>query len=177
MNRIFKYLKILGVVLFIIFEDIIWRKLAKPLYEKIKSFKVMDVFAEWVNDVEHRYALLFIFILPVFFDILLSYLFGVAMANAMILTAIGIYVLKAVASVMMFLIFKIGKKKLTSFYIIRVAYYYILKIKASSIFRNTRKYLSEVKNELRMLKEYLFPGNSSLLKDLKSIYINIIRLK
>jgi len=177
MKRIIKYLKIVGVVFFILFEEILWRKIGKPLHNKIKSLKITIRFREWVNDIEHRYSLLLIFLAPVFIDIVLSYMFGVAMAHAMIFTAIGIYVLKAVASVIMFLIFNIAKKRLVSFTIIRYSYYYILRIKSSRVFRRTKKYTQKIKKELSELKNTYFDGDSKLLIELQKIYKNIKAIK
>jgi hypothetical protein len=177
MKRIITYLKIIGVVFFILFEEILWRKIGKPLHNKIKSLKIIIRFKEWVNNIEHRYSLLMIFLTPVLIDIILSYMFGIAMAHALIFAAIGIYVLKAIASVIMFLIFNIAKKRLTSFTIIKYSYYYILRIKSSRIFRKTRKYINEIKKEFYELKNSYFDGDSELFIELSKIYKNIKNIK
>jgi len=121
--------------------------------------------------------LLLIFLQPVLIDIILSYMFGIAMAHAMIFTAIGIYVLKVVASVIMFLIFNIAKKRLVSFTVIRYSYYYILKIKSSKIFRKTKKYTQMIKKEVSELKNSYFDGDGELITELQKIYKNIKEIR
>lgn len=175
-EEISKYLKIIGVVLFIIFETILWDKVGLPIYNKIKSFKIMERFKDYITNVEHEYLLLLIFITPVFVDIILTYLFGIAMATGLLFTAIGIYVLKAVMSVLMVVIFNIGKKQLTKFYLIRYSYGCILNFKRSQTFRKVGEYTKSLKNELSSFKDNYLNGDSEFKEEVQRIYNNIKKI-
>jgi len=171
--KIFKYLKILGVVLFIIFEEVLWNNVAVPIYNNIVSLRITHRFREYITSIEKKYLLLLIFITPVFVDIILSVMFTSAMAHGLLFAAIGIYIIKALVSIIMIIIFQIGKKQLTEFYLIRYSYGLILKLRRSKTFRRVKIYSTKIKNELNKFKVNYINGDSEITKEINSIYDNL----
>ena len=167
MELIKKYLKVIGVVLFILLEEILWNKIGLPIYNSIKSLKIMEKFKNYITNIKQHYLLLLIFISPIFVDLILTWLFGIAMAHLMIFTAIGIYVLKALMSILMVVIFQIGKKQLIEFFIIRYGYGCILRFKRSRTFREVRKYTRNLKDEFKSFKNNYLNGDGEFKEELK----------
>lgn len=173
LSKLKRYLKILFVILFIIFEEIIWNKFGKPLYEKVKSLKVIERFKIWLEDIEHRYLILFIFLVPFFIMELLSLLAIKAFATGLIITGIGLYVIKILLTAPVVVIFNVAKKQLVSFFLIRYSYGIILNFKRSNIFREVKTYIKFIKNEIIKFKDEYLNGNISLKDELEKIYFDI----
>lgn len=172
MNNIIKYFKILLVILFIIFEEILWNKVGKPIYELIKSLRLMVKFKEWVGEFKHRYALLVIFITPFVLMEIMSLLSLKSFATGAIGMGISLYVVKLVLTVPVVIIFNSGKKQLVSFFPIRYGYGMIINLKRSSTFRNVKKFTKKVKQVVREFKQEYYKG-VGIFDGLKEIYVKI----
>ena len=96
--------------------------------------------------------------------------------NRLIFAAIGIYVLKALMSILMVIIFNIGKKQLTEFWIIKYTYGMILNFKKSSTFRSVKSYVSKVKQEFNIFKENYLDGDGEFKEEFNKIYKSIKKI-
>lgn len=175
--RIFKYIKIAAVVLFLIFEEILWDRIGKPAYEKVQGLKIMDRFKGWIRNVKHRYALLGIFIIPFVAMEAAAISSTIAFGTGAIITGIGLYVIKMLMTVPVVIIFKAGKEQLVSFWVIRYSYGVILNFKRSGTYRSVIKYLQEVKVSLNQFKANYLDGDGSFKEEMKTMYYSIKALK
>jgi hypothetical protein len=172
-SKVVKYLKVLGVVLFIIFEEIVWNKIGKSAYLAVKSLKIMDRFKVWVSEFDNRFALLAIFLAP-FIGMEILSLFAVkALATGAIVTGVGLYVFKALLTAPVVIIFNTAKPQLTSFLPIRYGYGCILNLKRSNTFRSVKVYIGKVKVELAKFKDEYLNGDAKLSEELKKMYEDI----
>ncbi len=64
LDKVLHYIKLLLVALFIVFEELAWNRIGEPAYNAIKSLQIMEKFKNWVADINHRYLLLLIFMIP-----------------------------------------------------------------------------------------------------------------
>jgi hypothetical protein len=168
MNRLMKYLKFLLVILFIIFEEVIWNKIGKPAYTLVKNLKIMQRFKNWVSNVKHRYLVLGIFMIP-FILMEVSSLFAIsALTKGMIYTGIGLYTVKILLTAPVVIIFNSAKSQLVSFWIIKYSYGMILRFKRSATFRRVKQITKDV-SEFK--KEYM--GSGELKAELKNLYVKI----
>lgn len=172
-SKIMKYLKIFLVVMFIIFEEIIWNKIGQPIYNKIKTLKIMDRFKVWVSNVKNIYVILVIF-LGLFIGMEIVTLLALkAFATGAIVIGIGLYVIKILMVVPVVIIFNEAKKQLVTFLPIRYVYGMVLNFKRSKTFREIKRFIAKLRIELnRFVEEYL-DGDEDLLTELKKIYNNI----
>jgi len=60
-QRLLIVVEFILVLLFILFEEIVWEGLAKPIYDKISSFRILLRFEKIVN-ISNRYIVLLSFL-------------------------------------------------------------------------------------------------------------------
>lgn len=175
--NVIKYLKIGGVLLFIIFEEIAWNRIGRPAYIKVKSLKIMTRFEYWVTDFENRYVLLLIFIVPFIMMEIMSVLALKALASGAIVICLGLYAIKIFLTVPVVIIFNVSKQQLVSFYPIRYIFGAILNFKRSYTFRTVKKYIKILKTEFEKFKnDYLDGDETNLVDEIKKIYNDIKKM-
>lgn len=169
------YIKVILVYGFYFVEVIAWKYLGEPVYRNIESLKIMDRFKAWVSTVEHRYALLGIF-LSVFVLMEIMSTYGlILIGTGAFFTGIGLYVGKLFLTVPAVVVFKAGKKPLLSFWVVKTVYALIIKLKRSKIFRNIKKQMAEIsEGAVRFKDEYLNgDGKVGFFESIKIIYKDI----
>jgi len=172
--KVLYYIKLVFVILFIIVEDIAWTRLGEPIYNNVKSLKVMDRFKLWINDIKHRYLLLGIFIIPFIFMETSSIYAGKALVNGAIFSGIGLYSFKLLLTAPVVIIFNAGKDILVSFWIIKWPYGLILNMKRSKIWKSVKTFSTNAKTEFEFFKDdYLNNSNGDFISSFKKLYIEI----
>lgn len=177
LRKIWYYLKVLLVVLFIIIEELTWKRVGEPIYRRIKALRIMRKFKTWISNVKHRYALLTIF-LSVFLLMEITSTIGlVLIGTGAIVTGILFYTMKIFLTVPAVVIFNAGKKPLLSFWLIRFIFILILLMKRSRIFRNSKKYFRKIKVFFVEFKSSYFKKDTenSFLISIRKIYKYIRR--
>jgi hypothetical protein len=152
------------VLIFYILEFVIWKRIGLPIYDAIKSFRFMQLFKEWVSNLEHRYFVLYIFLLPFVLSEYISLIALKEFSNGFLLNAISLYVFKILLTIPVSIIFSASKKILLSFSVIKIVYILIIKIRKSQIFKTVKK---KVKSSIINIKLFI---QNTLKSDLKNIY-------
>jgi len=174
LNVLFHYIKIFLVVVFIIFEELAWKRLGQPAYEAIKSLKVMDKFKDWIADIDHRYMLLAIFLVPFMLMEVSSIFAGKALFSGAIVTGIGLYTIKLLLTAPVVIIFNSGKKILVSFWVVKYGYGTILNLKRSNTFRSVKKYTVKITESFETFKsDYLNTTDGDFSESIKKMYSDI----
>ena len=176
-KKIFKYIKIVAVLGFVLIEEIVWDNIGLPAYNAVQSLKIMDRFETWIADIEHRYTLLGIFITPFIAMEVASLLSVKAFATGAIIVGIGLYTIKIILTVPVVIIFKSGKSTLVTFWVVRYSYGVILNFKRSKTFRRVMKYIDKVKDEFQTFKANYLNGDGSFKDEIKKIYANLKKIK
>lgn len=160
------------VILYIVFEELIWNIFAKPIFQYLKSLIVLDSLRDTFLHM-NRYLLLTIFILILGIAEALGLLSGMSIINGYIFTGIVIYSLKIPTAAFTFWLFDLTKEKLFSFHWLEVSYEFTMslidKVINSSIHVYIKTKITIAREKLKALKKRLL-GDESFYLSLKNHY-------
>lgn len=162
---IIKPMVYLFVMLFIVFEEYIWDKIFKYIYIKIKNLDLISDFKEYLLKEDNRYIILLIFLLPFMIMEGVSILGLIFIGKGFIILGLSMYLIKILATIPVVIIFNSGKKRLLSFYLIKLGYFLILKFKRSKIYRNTKKNIINYKNDFKKVILIKFKEIKAIFSD------------
>lgn len=157
-------------VLFIIFDDLIYRKIVTGIFSVIKSLGIV----QWIDGIiakQNRYVTLMAFLLCFIMGEGLSMVSIAAAVSGHVIEAVLIYLIKIMLALYAFVILNQQKDKLFSFGWFRYAYdkvvWLVYRIKSSVIY-------SEVNDALHQVKRYLYVRSrkGALLRKIKRIAVN-----
>ena len=170
------YKKILNIFLtifvfsYIIFEELIWERLAKPIFSYISTLELF-------RDLEPKilalnsYIILFIFLIPFVIVELLGIYAGILFISGNILFGIVLYLSKIPIAVVIFWFFSIAKDKLLQFGWLNFIYKNLIlmidKIKNSKIYLMIQDKTSIIKDEI---KKRFFISRNGLTEKIIEIY-------
>ena len=176
-QRLLLVLQFVLVFLFILFEEIIWEGIAKPIYNTIESWHITQKLEGKIAQ-SNRYIILMVF---------LSFLFGVEGAGlsagvffiqGKVLLGLILYIAKIPIAAFVFWLFKVGKVKLLSFNWFNWSYQKLMNgldwIKDLEIYKSTMAMMLSVKEKIKKnwkhFKGKYFDKDSSFTEELKSFY-------
>ena len=179
-NRIISLLQLLLVLIYIIFEELIWEGIAKPIYEAVHSLKVLQKIELKLQKVNPAVILvLFVMLLAVVetFGIYAGMLF---MSGQMIL-GLSLYLTKIPIAAFTFWLFRVSEDKLMQFAWFKWIYDLIMRgidwLKSLQIYKDTMLRLKKMKEALKRFKERIkekyFKEESPLMQRLKKYYRNL----
>ena len=160
------------VFVYIIFEELVWETLAKPIYKFLHSLKLLRKLEFFIQKLS-PFVVLVIFV-SLFIQVELLGIFAVALlAKGNVLTSILLYSAKIPIGAFTFWLFKISKDKLLTFGWFKSSYEFVLrwieKIKATQTYK-------DVKIRTTAMKSYIktnFKQKSILKVRIKTIYKKI----
>ena len=176
-QRLLLVLQFILVFLFILFEEIIWEGIAKPIYEKIESWHITQKLEGRIAQ-SNRYIILLVF---------LSFLLGVEGAGLLaglffiqgkVLFGLLLYIAKIPIAAFVFWLFKVAKKKLLTFGWFNWAYQKLMNgldwLKDLEIYKSTMAMMLNLKEKIKAnwkrFKDRFFDKDSSFTEELKSFY-------
>ena len=169
-KKILNIFLIVLVFIYIIFEELIWEKFAKPIITLISSLQLFQNLISKILALNSYFILIFFVSIFVIVELIGIYA-GILFISGHIVSAIFIYVLKIPIAAFIFWFFNIVKPKLLEFKWFEVIYNYtilfISKIKNSSIYIMIKEKAYMLK---KSLKEKIFSTRSILKSKLISIY-------
>ncbi len=176
-QRLLLVLQFILVFLFILFEEIIWEGIAKPIYEKIESLKITQKVERSIKDT-NRYLLLLIFTIILLVVEGAGIFAGVLFVNGYILFGLLLYIAKIPIAAFTFWLFKVSKDKLLSFGWFAWLYQKTMNglawLKELEIYQSTIAMMLQIKEKIkerwRAFKERFFDKDSSFTEELKSFY-------
>ncbi len=161
------------VLVFIVFEEIIWEGVAKPVYEYLYGMRLLQAIQSRIESV-NRYVIVLIFMILLVAVEGAGLAAGVMALNGMVVSAVLLYGLKIPIAAFTFWIFRITQKKLLSFSWFRWGYEKINTffewIKEREIYRDTVEMLKKLKKNLYELKKRYLSGNNSIGARFKRLY-------
>ncbi|WP_294956257.1 hypothetical protein, partial [Sulfurovum sp.] len=113
-HKILILLQFLLVLTFILFEELIWEGIAKPLYTFVHSLKVLQKVEVWLHGVNAS-VILVIFVLMLVSVELLGIYAGVLFVSGQILLGIMLYISKIPIAAFTFWMFRVTEDKLMRF--------------------------------------------------------------
>ncbi len=169
-KKILNIFLIVLVFIYIIFEELIWEKFAKPIITLISNLQLFQNLIPKILALNSYFILIFFVSIFVIVELIGIYA-GILFISGHIISAIFIYVLKIPIAAFIFWFFSIVKSKLLEFKWFEVIYNYtilfISKIKNSSIYIMIKEKAYMLK---KSLKEKIFSTRSVLKSKLISIY-------
>jgi hypothetical protein len=183
-QRLLLVFQFILVFLFILFEEIIWEGIAKPIYEKIQSLKILQKLKSKIAN-SNRYVILIVFLVLLLTVEAAGLLAGVFFVQGYILFGITLYMAKIPIAAFVFWLFKVSKRKLLSFNWFEWSYEKLMAglawLKDLDIYKTTVKYMSEFKSKIKEqwknIKVKYFSKESRFTEELKSFYSYIKNFK
>ncbi|MDN5064459.1 hypothetical protein [Aliarcobacter butzleri] len=158
-KRIINFLLIFLVFVYIIFEELIWDKFAKPIISYISNFSLFKNLTPKILAL-NSYIILIIFIIPFFLVELLGVYAGFVFISGHIILGTFLYLLKIPIAALIFWYFNTTKERLLEFvwfkYIYEKLVLFINKIKNSKAYS--------------LIKENFFISKSRLKEKIVRIY-------
>lgn len=169
-KKILNIFLIVLVFIYIIFEELIWEKFAKPIITLISNLQLFQNLIPKILALNSYFILIFFVSIFVIVELIGIYA-GVLFISGHIISAIFIYVLKIPVAAFIFWFFNIAKLKLLEFRWFEFIYNYIVliisKIKNSSIYITIKEKAYMLK---KSLKEKIFSTKTGLKSKIISIY-------
>jgi len=167
------------VIIFIIFEELIWEGIARPIYDKIKSLHIIKRL-EITLQATSRAVILFFFILILIVVEGAGVMAGVLFIKGQILLGLGLYLSKIPIAGFTFWMFKVTKDKLLSFGWFEWSYNKMIKffnwLKGLTIYITTMKMVHNIKLYFRNLKLKYLKGDGEFIRRTKKLYIDMKKI-
>lgn len=163
-NKFTSLLQLLLVITYIIFEELIWEGVAKPIYEFIHSLKILQKVETKLHKI-NSYVILFIFIILLSIVQSLGIYAGVLFVSGQILLGLSFYISKIPIAAFTFWLFRATEDKLMQFGWFKWLYDYIMRaidwLKSREMYEKTMELLKHLKASMNEWK-----------KDFKSKYFS-----
>jgi len=176
-NRLTSLLQLILVIIYIIFEELIWEGIAKPIYEFVHSLKILQKVEVKLHSVNAS-VILVIFVLLLGIVEALGIYAGILFVSGQVLLGMSLYISKIPIAAFTFWVFRITEDKLMQFGWFKWIYDWIMKgidwLKACDIYIQTMERLATVKasikKSLRALKARYFSKESPFITKIKHLY-------
>jgi len=173
-------LQFILVFIFILFEEIIWEGIAKPIYEKIQSLKILQKLKSTIAH-SNRYIILTVFLVLLLTVEAAGLLAGVFFVQGYIVFGLALYMAKIPIAAFVFWLFKVSKTKLLSFAWFEWSYKKLMAglawLKDLDIYKTTMEYISKLKSKIKEQRVKYFSKESRFTEELKSFYSYIKNFK
>ena len=176
-NRLTSLLQLILVIIYIIFEELIWEGIAKPIYEFVHSLKILQKVEVKLHRVNAS-VILVIFVLLLSVVEALGIYAGILFVSGQVLLGISLYLSKIPIAAFTFWIFRITEDKLMQFGWFKWIYDWIMKgidwLKSREIYIQTMERLAivkaSIKKNLKAFKEKYFSKQSPFITKIKHLY-------
>ena len=164
------------VFIYIIFEELVWETIAKPIYKFLHSLKILKKIEVFIHKL-HRTILLVIFLILFIQAELLGFVAVALVAKGQAFSGMLLYLGKIPLGAFTFWLFRISKDKLMTFGWFKAAYDFIMhlidKIKATQIYQGIKSKTNPMK---RYIKINILSSSGSIKTKIKKIYQSIKKI-
>ena len=183
-GRILLVFQFVLVFLFILFEEIIWEGIAKPIYDKFESLHIVQKVEMKIKQT-NNYVVLAVFTILLLAVEGAGVLAGLFFVQGHILLGLILYITKIPIAAFVFWLFKISKEKLLSFAWFKWSYEKLIAginwLKEREIYKEMMAYMAKTKAQIkslwRTIKAKYFSKKGSFMEELKSFYHYIKNFK
>lgn len=181
-QRLITLIQLFFVLLFILFEEIVWEGLAKPIYTYVHRLRILKKVERGLKRM-NKTVILVIFVVMLVFVELLGIYAGVLFVSGQVLLGMMLYLSKIPIAAFTFWMFRVTKQKLMRFGWFKWLYEKLMAavawIKALEIYTQTMARLSKVKQSLKvrikLIKVRYFSKESRFVTRMKRLYRRIKR--
>jgi len=172
-NRFVSLLQLLFVIIYIIFEELIWDGLAKPIYEAIHGLKILQK-VEAKLEYANPHIILVIFLVLLAIVEIFGIYAGILFVSGQVLFGLGLYLSKIPIAAFTFWLFRVTEDKLMTFTWFKWLYGKMLAgvawLKSRTMYIITMKRLKEFKKVLKVWKEKYFKKEDPFILKIKNLY-------
>ena len=172
-HRLISLLQLLLVITYIIFEELIWEGIAKPIYETIHALKILQRIEVKLETLNPSVILLIFVVLFVIVEAVGIYA-GMLFVSGQVLIGLILYISKIPIAAFTFWLFRVTEEKLMRFGWFKWLYDQIMKaidwIKSREIHQKVMERLVQFKMSLKAFKEKYFANQSPFIEKLKQLY-------
>ena len=166
------------VFLYILFEELVWETIARPVYDYIHSLRLLQKVEKHIHRM-HPWLLLGIFLLIFAVVELLGILAGVLLVQGNVLFATLMYTAKIPVAAFTFWLFRIAQDKLLSIGWFSYAYGFVMEkiewLKATDVYRTVKEKTARIKSRIKRWKATWFP-KGELKQRIRRIYVALKKL-
>ena len=176
-NRLTSLLQLMLVIIYIIFEELIWEGVAKPIYETIHGLKILQ-------KIEAKLQYVNASVILVIFVVLLSIVeafgiyAGMLFVSGQVMLGLVLYISKIPIAAFTFWLFRVTEDKLMQFAWFKWLYEWIMQaiewLKTREMYVKTMERLGEVKKSIKKKfqswKDKYFANESPFITKIKSLY-------
>ena len=179
-HKFISLLQLILVLIYIIFEELIWEGIARPIYEFIHSLKILHKVEETLHAV-NAYAILVIFVVLLGLVEALGIYAGILFVSGQALLGMSLYITKIPIAAFTFWMFRITEDKLMQFRWFKWIYDWIMKgidwLKSLEIYQSTMQRIkvtkANLKQTMKRVKEKYFAKESPFVTRIKHLYQTI----
>ena len=179
-NKFISLLQLILVLIFIIFEELIWEGIAKPIYEAIHSLKILQKIEAKLQHI-NAYVILVIFVLLLATVETFGVYAGILFMSGHILLGLGLYLSKIPIAAFTFWLFRVTEDKLMQFGWFKWLYEKMMAgiawLKSRKMYVETMERLERLKERLKksvkVFKEKYFAKESPFMTKVKRLYRTI----
>lgn len=179
-NKLITLLQLLLVFIYILFEELIWEGIAKPIYEAIHSLKILQKLEAKLQTVNAS-VILGIFVLLLTIVEVFGIYAGVLFVSGQVILGLGLYIAKIPVAAFTFWLFRVTEDKLMQFAWFKWLYEKLLSwiewLKSKDIYKDTMEKLKSIKEAIKRFisnfKEKYFSQEGAFTIKIKALYRSI----
>jgi len=175
-NRLISLFQLLLVMIYIIFEELIWEGVAKPIYSAIHSLKILQKLEVKLQSI-NAYLILVVFVSLLLLVEMFGIYAGMLFVSGQVLLGLLLYISKIPIAAFTFWLFRATEDKLMQFAWFKWLYERIMHIiawiKSREVYISTMQRLKEFKQMFKRWKSRFFSKESRFMLKLKKIYHSI----
>jgi hypothetical protein len=176
-------LQLLLVIIFILFEEIVWEGIARPIYAYVHSLKVLQKVEAWLHGVNAT-VILVIFVMMLASVEMLGIYAGILFVSGQVALGLMLYLTKVPIAAFTFWMFRVTESKLMQFGWFRWLYEKMMAaigwLKSLEIYQSTmhklKKTKEKIKGWIKRFKAKYFAKESPFVNRLKRLYRSIKRV-
>jgi len=176
-HKLISLLQLVVVLVYIIFEELIWEGISKPIYEFIHSLKILQKIETLLHSM-NAYVILVVFVFLLGTVELLGIYAGLLFVSGKIWHGLTLYLTKIPIAAFTFWIFRITEDKLMTFGWFKWIYDKVMTaidwLKSLDIYISTMEKLKSLKMKIKVfkikIKEKYFSSENRFMIKIKQLY-------
>jgi membrane-bound ClpP family serine protease len=179
-QKFISLLQLLLVIVYIIFEELIWEGVAKPIYEAIHSLEILKKLEAWLQNVNAT-VVLFIFVVLLLVVEVAGIYAGMLFVSGQVALGLALYLSKIPIAAFTFWLFRVTEEKLMTFSWFKWLYDKLITgiewLKSREMYVKTMERMKSIKEGIKKstkaFKAKYFSDESPFMDKIKEIYTSI----
>jgi len=179
-NKLISLLQLILVIIFIIFEELIWEGIAKPIYEAIHSLEILQKIEAKLQHI-NAYVILVIFVVLLATVETFGIYAGMLFVSGQVILGLSLYLTKIPIAAFTFWLFRVTEDKLMTFGWFKWVYEKIMTaiawLKSREMYVKTMERLkmlkARIKKSVKSFRAKYFSKESPFMVKVKNLYKTI----